>query len=260
MKNDMHKVILITGATSGFGRAIALKFAENGYDCIVTGRRKNLLDQLAEEIKERFKTEVLPLSFDVRDLTGMEKAIDMLAGKWRGIDVLVNNAGLAAGLNPVHEGVIDDWERMIDTNIKGLLFMTRLVAPLMVARNRGHIINIGSVAGKEVYPNGNVYCGTKFAVDAITRGTRIDLVGKNIRVTHIAPGAANTEFSLVRFKGDQNRASQVYNGFTPLMAEDIAEVTWYVTTMPDHVNINELVIMPAAQANATTIVRKQDER
>ncbi|NQV02943.1 MAG: SDR family NAD(P)-dependent oxidoreductase, partial [Bacteroidia bacterium] len=164
-------------------------------------------------------------------------------------------AGLAAGLNPIHEGVIDDWEQMIDTNIKGLLYMTRLVAPIMVARGKGHIINIGSIAGRETYPNGNVYCGSKSAVDAITKGTRIDLLTHGIKVTQIAPGAADTEFSLVRFKGDEERASHVYDGFTPLSAEDVAQVTYYVTTMPDHVNINDLVIMPTAQANATTIVR-----
>ena len=253
----MNKTILITGATSGFGRAIAVKFAENGYDCIITGRRKELLEELEDELRETFNTDVLTLHFDVRKLEEAEKAIATLTDKWKDIDVLVNNAGLAVGLNPVHEGVIDDWERMIDTNLKGLLYMTRLIAPLMVARKRGHIINIGSVAGKEVYPNGNVYCGSKFAVDAITKGTRIDLLSHGIKVTQIAPGAADTEFSLVRFKGDKERAGHVYDGFTPLYAEDIAEVTYYVTTLPDHVNINDLVIMPTAQANATTIVRRE---
>ncbi|TSA27697.1 MAG: SDR family NAD(P)-dependent oxidoreductase [Bacteroidetes bacterium] len=252
----MHKVILITGATAGFGRAIAVKFAENGYDCIITGRRKELLEELEDELRQTFNADVLPLHFDVRKLDEVEKAIGSLSGKWRDIDILVNNAGLAAGLHPVHEGVIDDWERMIDTNIKGLLYMTRLVAPLMAARNQGHIINIGSIAGKEIYPNGNVYCGTKSAVDAITKGTRIDLVSHNIKVTQIAPGAANTEFSLVRFKGDRERAGHVYDGFIPLFANDVAEVTYYVTILPDHVNINDLVIMPTAQANATTIVRR----
>lgn len=254
----MNKTVLITGATAGFGRAIAVKFAEHGYRCIITGRRKDLLKELEHELQQTFNTEVLALQFDIRRLTEVEKAIGSLPDDWKDIDVLVNNAGLAVGLNPVHEGVIDDWERMIDTNVKGLLYMTRFVAPLMVERKKGHIINIGSIAGKELYPNGNVYCGSKFAVDAITKGTRIDLLSHGIRVTQIAPGAADTEFSIVRFKGDQERASHVYDGFKPLSAEDVAQVTYWVTTMPDHVNINDLVIMPTAQANATTIVRKYE--
>jgi NADP-dependent 3-hydroxy acid dehydrogenase YdfG len=251
----MQKTILITGATAGFGKAIAEKFAGEGHNLILTGRRKALLDTIADELMQRHAIDVLPLSFDVRRQPEVEKAIASLSEKWRNIDVLVNNAGLAAGLNPLHEGKIDDWERMIDTNIKGLLYMTRCVAPIMVERRQGHIINIGSIAGKEVYPMGNVYCGSKFAVDAITRGTRIDLVAHNIKVTHIAPGAANTEFSLVRFNGDRQRADSVYNGFTPLQADDVAEVVWYVTTLPPHVNINDLVIMPTAQASAVTIHR-----
>ncbi len=253
----MHKTVLITGATAGFGRAIAVKFAENGYRCIITGRRKELLTELEHELRQTFNTDVLALQFDIQKLEEVEKAVESLTDDWKHIDVLVNNAGLAAGLNPIHEGVIDDWERMIDTNIKGLLYMTRLVAPMMVARGKGHIINIGSIAGKETYPNGNVYCGSKFAVDAITKGTRIDLLSHGIKVTQIAPGAAETEFSLVRFNGDVERATHVYDGFTPLSAEDIAEVTYYVTTMPDHVNINDLVIMPTAQASATNLVRRE---
>ena len=249
----MKKTILITGATSGFGKATALKFAENGHNLIITGRRKVLLDELAKEMITTFNIEVLPLCFDVRYLKEVEKAITGLSEKWKKIDVLVNNAGLAAGLSPIHEGVVDDWEQMIDTNVKGLLYMTRLVSPLMVARKQGHIINIGSIAGKEVYPMGNVYCGSKFAVDAITKGTRIDLVQHHIKVTHIAPGAANTEFSLVRFKGDKDRADNVYKGFIPLSATDVADAVFYVTTLPDHVNINDLVIMPANQASAMNI-------
>ncbi len=246
----MPKLILITGATAGFGRAIARKFAENGNNLIITGRRQDRLDDLARELTGKYNIEVLPLCFDVRKLPEVETAIASLAGSWRDIDVLVNNAGLAVGLNPVHEGVIDDWERMIDTNVKGLLYMTRLVSPLMVARKQGHIINIGSIAGREVYPMGNVYCGSKFAVDAITKGTRIDLVAHNIKVTQIAPGAAETEFSMVRFKGDETRAGSVYKGFTPLSAGDVADVVFYVTTLPGHVNINDLVLMPTAQASA----------
>ena len=246
----MSKIIFITGATAGFGRAIAHKFAENGHNLIITGRRKGLLDELAKELITTFGVDVLPLCFDVRKLEEVEQSIAGLPDKWKPVDVLVNNAGLAVGLNPVHEGVLDDWERMIDTNVKGLLYMTRYISPLMVARKQGHIINIGSVAGKEVYPMGNVYCGSKFAVDAITKGTRIDLVAHNIKVTQIAPGAAETEFSLVRFKGDRERAGNVYNGFTPLKAEDIADAVFYVTTLPGHVNINDLVLMPTSQASA----------
>jgi NADP-dependent 3-hydroxy acid dehydrogenase YdfG len=252
----MIKIIFITGATAGFGRAIARKFAENGNNLIITGRRKALLEELAKELIINYNVEVLPLCFDVRKLKEVEEAVAGLPERWRNIDVLVNNAGLAAGLSSIHEAVVDDWERMIDTNIKGLLYMTRFVSPLMVARKHGHIINIGSIAGKEVYPMGNVYCGSKFAVDAITKGTRIDLVSHNIKVTQIAPGAANTEFSLVRFKGDKDRADNVYKGFTPLSAEDIAEAVYYVTTLPDHVNINDLVLMPTAQASAVNIHKK----
>ena len=246
----MKKIVLVTGTTSGFGKAIALKFAENGHKLIITGRRKDRLEELKKKLEEDYKTEVLALCFDVRKSSEVEKAIQSLPEPWKAIDVLVNNAGLAAGMGPVHEGVLDDWERMIDTNMKGLLYMTRFVAPLMVARKQGHIINIGSVAGKEVYPNGNVYCGSKFGVDAITKGTRIDLVSHNIKVTQVAPGAANTEFSLVRFNGDQQRADNVYKGFKPLSAEDVAEVVYYTTTLPEHVNINDLVLMPTAQASS----------
>jgi len=246
----MSKLILITGATAGFGRAIARKFAENGSNLILTGRRQERLDELVRELTGEYNIEVLPLCFDLRKLGEVEAAVASLTGSWRDIDVLVNNAGLAVGLSPVHEGVIDDWERMIDTNVKGLLYMTRLVSPLMVARQQGHIINIGSIAGREVYANGNVYCGSKFAVDAITKGTRIDLVAHNIKVTQIAPGAAETEFSLVRFKGDEARAGNVYKGFTPLSPGDVAGVVYYVTTLPGHVNINDLVLMPTAQASA----------
>ena len=250
-------IVLITGATSGFGKAIAGKFAAEGHHLIITGRRKVLLDELARDLVLTHGIEVLPLCFDVRKLNEATQAVSGLPEKWKNIDVLVNNAGLAVGMNPIHEGVIDDWERMIDTNVKGLLYMTRLVAPLMVARKQGHIINIGSIAGKEVYPNGNVYCGSKFAVDAISKGTRIDLVTHGIKVTHIAPGAANTEFSLVRFKGDQDRADHVYDGFQPLTAGDVAGVVYYVTTLPAHVNINDLVLVPTAQASAVNFHKRQ---
>lgn len=252
----MTKIVFITGATAGFGRAIALKFAQTGNNLIITGRRKVLLEELAKELVTAYNVEALPLCFDVRKLREVEEAVAALPERWRNIDILVNNAGLAAGLSSIHEAVVDDWERMIDTNIKGLLYMTRFISPLMVARKHGHIINIGSIAGKEVYPMGNVYCGSKFAVDAITKGTRIDLVSHNIKVTQIAPGAANTEFSLVRFKGDKDRADNVYKGFTPLSAGDIADAVYYVTTLPAHVNINDLVLMPTAQASAVNIHKK----
>jgi NADP-dependent 3-hydroxy acid dehydrogenase YdfG len=252
----MKKTILITGATSGFGKAIATRFAKEGNDLIITGRREALLTEFADELRKDYKVEVLSLCFDVRENEEVEFAINSLPDEWKDIDVLVNNAGLALGLNPINEGIVDDWERMLDTNVKGLLYMTRYVSPLMVERKKGHIINIGSIAGKEVYPNGNVYCGSKFAVDAITKGTRIDLLPHNIKVTQVAPGAANTEFSIVRFKGDQPRADSVYNGFTPLNAEDVAEVVWYVTSLPPHVNINDLVIMPTAQASSMHFHKK----
>lgn len=246
----MNRIVLITGSTSGFGRAIARKFAQEGDHVIITGRRGDRLHDLAEEIRAEFSVKVLPLSFDVRQLDACENAVKNLPEEWRNIDVLVNNAGLAVGLNPIHEAVIDDWDRMIDTNVKGLLYMTRLISPIMVERKQGHIINIGSIAGREVYPNGNAYCGSKFAVNAISKATRIDLVAHHIKVTEILPGAAETEFSLVRFKGDEERAANVYKGFTPLSAEDVADVVYYVTSLPQHVNINELVLMPTAQASS----------
>jgi hypothetical protein len=246
----MKKIILVTGATSGFGKAIATRFAQDGNDIIITGRRKERLDDLKERLEKEFGSKVLTLCFDVRKLQEVEQAVATLPEPWKAIDILVNNAGLAVGLNPVQEGVVDDWERMIDTNIKGLLYMTRVVSPLMVARGKGHIINIGSIAGREVYPNGNVYCGSKFAVDAITKGMRIDLLPYGIKVTQVAPGAADTEFSLVRFKGDKTRADNVYKGFTPLSGEDVAEVVFYCANQPAHVNINDLVIMPTDQASS----------
>ena len=252
----MKKTILITGATSGFGAAIARRFAQAQHRLILTGRREHLLDELTKELINNWSVEVFPLMFDVRKHKQVEEAIETLPENWRKIDVLINNAGLAVGLDPIHKGVVDDWERMIDTNIKGLLYMTRAVAPLMVERNHGHIINIGSIAGKEIYPMGNVYSGSKFAVDAISKGTRVDLLPHSIKVTHIAPGAANTEFSMVRFKGDKARAESVYHGFKPLLAEDVAEAVYYVTTLPEHVNINELVIMPTAQASAVHFHKK----
>lgn len=250
------KTALITGASAGFGKATAELFAANGWNLIICGRRKVRLDVLERQLKEKFGVEVLSLSFDIRNNDDVKKAISSLSGKWTSIDLLLNNAGLASGLSTIQEGSIDDWEQMIDTNVKGLLYMTRCVAPMMTERKQGHIINIGSIAGKEVYANGNVYCASKHAVDALTKAMRIDLLPHNIRVTQIAPGMAETEFSIVRFKGDDERAKSVYKGLEPLRAEDIAETVWWVANRPAHVNINDIVIMPAAQANSTTVIRK----
>ncbi|HZL76416.1 MAG TPA: SDR family oxidoreductase [Bacteroidales bacterium] len=244
----MGKIIMITGATSGFGRATALKFAQNGYDVIITGRRKERLDELEKELV-KFKVKILPLNFDVRKNSDVAKVINNLPDEWKNIDILVNNAGLAAGLDHVNEGNTDDWDRMIDTNVKGLLYVTRAVSPLMVARNKGHIFNIGSIAGKSAYENGNVYCATKSAVDSLTRSMRIDLLKHNIKVTQIAPGMAETEFSLVRFHGDEARASTVYKGIDALTAGDIADAIYYCATLPAHVCINDLVITPTQQAD-----------
>jgi 3-hydroxy acid dehydrogenase / malonic semialdehyde reductase len=246
----MSKIVFITGATSGIGLSCARKFAENGCDLIITGRRKERLEKIAAELTQKYQVKVQSLNFDVRDKDAVQEAVASLSPEWSKIDVLVNNAGLAVGMSTVQEGVFDDWERMIDTNIKGLLYISRAVLPGMVDRKSGHVINIGSIAGKEVYPNGNVYCATKHAVDALTKGIRIDTVKHGIRVTQIAPGAVETEFSVVRFKGDQGKADNVYKGFEPLHPEDIAGVSWFVTTLPAHVNINDLTIMPTAQASA----------
>lgn len=249
-------IAFITGASAGFGKATAELFASHGWDIVITGRRKTRLELLERQLKEKFNIEVLTLSFDVRSQEEVKKAIDSLPEKWKLIDLLVNNAGLAAGLGPIQDGLISDWEEMIDTNIKGLLYMTRAIAPMMVKNGKGHIVNIGSIAGKEVYSNGNVYCATKHAVDALTKATRIDLVQHGIKVTQIAPGMAETEFSIVRFKGDDEKAKNVYRGLQPLSAQDIAETIWWVANRPAHVNINDIVIMPTAQANSTTAVRK----
>jgi len=246
----MSKIALITGATAGIGEATAFKLAEEGINLIITGRREARLHQLKNKL-EQLNVRVLPRSFDVRDEQAVKIALGSLPEEWQKIDILVNNAGLAAGMNALHEGDSDDWDRMIDTNVKGLLYVTRAVTPGMVARRRGQIINIGSIAGKEVYPKGNVYCATKHAVDALTKGMRIDLLPYGIRVTQICPGAVETEFSLVRFHGDAVRAGKVYEGFENLVANDIAECIHFVVTRPPHVNINDMVVMPTAQATAT---------
>lgn len=252
----MNKIIMITGATSGFGKATALKFAGNGYNIIITGRRKERLDELEKELLENRKIRVLSLNFDVRNREEVEAVISKLPEEWKNIELLVNNAGLAVGMDHIDKGNIDDWERMIDTNIKGLLYVTRAVAPLMVDRNRGHIFNIGSIAGKENYENGNVYCASKAAVDSLSRSMRIDLLRNNIKVTNIAPGMADTEFSIVRFKGDQEKADGVYKGIDALTGKDIADVIYFCATLPEHVCINDLVITPTQQAGVNHNYRK----
>lgn len=247
---------MITGATSGIGRATALALATNGYDVIITGRRNDLLKELETEIRTKKNADVLSLNFDVRDFQIVSDAIAGIPQRWQKIDVLINNAGLAVGFSPLHEGVVDDWERMIDTNVKGLIYVSRQVIPLMIQHNTGHIVNIGSIAGKEAYPNGNVYCASKYAVDALTKSMRMDLLKHKIKVTQIAPGMVDTEFSLVRFKGDTDKAEKVYEGFTPLFSDDIADAIVYVVTRPAHVNINDMLIMPTAQASATQVLRE----
>ena len=246
----MNKTALITGATSGIGRATAITLSQNNFDVIITGRRKELLEDLEKEIKAKSSNKIYILNFDVRNKEEVFNAIDSLPAEWKNIDVLINNAGLAVGLEPIQDGDIDDWERMIDTNVKGLLYMSRKVLPLMVARKSGHVINIGSTAGKEAYQNGNVYCGTKHAVDAISKGMRIDLLPHKIKVTEINPGMVETEFSVVRFKGDEEKAGKVYQGFTPLYGYDIADAILYVLTRPEHVCINDMIITATAQANS----------
>lgn len=247
----MRKIALVTGATSGIGLATAEMLAASDYDIIITGRRENRLQEASLRLEREFGVRVLPLSFDVRSYNEVDKYLGNLPDKWQHIDVLVNNAGLAVGLNRVDEGVVDDWERMIDTNIKGLLYVTRVVSRYMKEFKCGHIINLCSIAGKEVYPNGNVYCATKHAVDALTKGMRIDLLSFGIKVSQICPGAVETEFSQVRFKGDNEKAANVYKGFVPLTAHDVADAIMYMINCPAHVNINDMVIMPVAQANSS---------
>lgn len=244
-----RKIALVSGATSGFGYAIAKGFAANNFNVIVTGRRADRLNALVEELKNDFGVEALPLCFDIRDKVQVHQAVSSLSNGWKQVNVLVNNAGLAAGLDFFHEAAMDDWEQMIDTNVKGLLYLTRDVLPTMIKRKQGHVINIGSTAGKYVYEKGNVYNATKFAVDALSQAMRIDLLKHNIKVTAVHPGAAETEFSKVRFKGDEQKAASVYKGFQPLTANDVADVVLYCAMLPQHVCINELIVTPTAQAN-----------
>lgn len=248
------KIALITGATSGIGEGCARRFAKGGYNLIITGRNAGKLDALKREL-ESDGTEVLTLAFDVRDREAAKKAVASIPERWSDIDVLINNAGLARGLEPEYQGSFDDWDQMIDTNIKGLLTMTRLIVPGMVERNRGHIINIGSVAGDAAYAGGNVYCATKSAVKAITDGLRIDVADTRLRVTDIKPGLVETNFSNVRFHGDTDRADNVYKGIKPLTGDDIADVCFYVASAPEHVQIAEVLVLATHQANGTVIKR-----
>ncbi len=252
----MIKLALITGATAGIGQACASLFASKGYNLILIGRRTERLHALAEELVKDYRIEVKAIALDVRNKEEVQKQLQLLPEKWKVVDVLINNAGLSQGLDPIHQGSTSDWDTMIDTNIKGLLYVTKVVSNWMVERKQGHIINLGSTAGKETYPNGNVYCATKHAVDSLNKAMRIDLLPYGIKVTGIHPGAVATEFSEVRFKGDKERAKKVYEGFVPLAAKDIADIIWYAVSLPPHVCINDLIVTSTAQATATTILKK----
>lgn len=251
-----QRIALITGATAGIGKETARLLAQNNYNLILTGRRKERLDEVKSELESSYRCKVITLNFDIRIKDETINTLQNIPDEWKAIDVLINNAGLAAGLAPVNSADVDDWEDMIDTNVKGLLYASRVVTPWMIERQTGHIINISSIAGKEAYPNGSVYCGTKHAVSAISKAMRIELMPFGIKVSTIAPGAVETEFSLVRFRGDQQKASKVYEGFSPLMAQDIAETIWFVLSRPQHVNIDDLLIMPTSQASARDFHRK----
>jgi NADP-dependent 3-hydroxy acid dehydrogenase YdfG len=251
-----NRVVFITGASSGIGRSCARAFAQQGARLILAARRVERLNELAVELKRKPGEDILLLALDVRDQPAVERALNGFPAEWAAVDVLVNNAGLSRGLDKLHEGKLDDWEEMIDVNIKGLLYVSRAVIPGMVERGRGHVINIGSIAGRDVYPGGNVYCATKFAVRALSKGLRLDLNGTPIRVSEVAPGMVETEFSLVRFRGDRERAEKVYQGLTPLSPDDIADAVVYCATRPSHVNISEIVVMPTDQASATMVHRK----
>ncbi len=250
------QIAFITGASSGIGKATAETFAKEGANLILNARREDRIIKFSNELKEKYNVEILTLIFDVRNYSLVKTKIDSLPDKWKNIDILVNNAGLARGLDKIYEGSVDDWEEMIDTNIKGLLYVTREILPLMVKNSKGHIINIGSTAGHDVYPNGNVYCATKFAEKALSQAMRIDLLDKKIKVTSIDPGMVETEFSIVRFHNDEERAKKVYENVTPLKAEDIAEIILFAVSRPYHVNINQVIVTPINQANSNFTFRE----
>lgn len=253
-----NKIVLITGASSGIGKSCAYQFAEAGADVIISARRVNRLSEIAEDLKEKFNVNVHTLELDVRNYEEVKRKIENLPGEWKNIDILVNNAGLARALNKVHEYDVQDWEEMIDTNIKGLLYVTRTVVGGMVERGSGHIINIGSTAGHEAYGGGSVYCGTKHFVNAVSKSFKIDLLGTGVRVSSVDPGMVETEFSIVRFKGDEEKAANVYKGFTPLTADDVADAVLYCATRPPHVNINEIILTSKDQGNSFIVHKKND--
>lgn len=252
----MNKIALITGASSGIGEACAHVFAREGFKLVLTGRQADKLENLASALNIQYQTEVAVATFDIRDKAAVQHNLETLPESWKKVDVLINNAGLSQGLEPINQGNPEDWDVMIDTNIKGLLYASKVVSNWMIANGSGHIVNLGSIAGKEVYPNGNVYCATKHAVDALNKAMRVDLLPQGIKVSAINPGAVETNFSNIRFKGDTDRAKKVYEGFEPLVAADIAETIWFIVSRPAHVNINDLTIMPTAQANAVNFARK----
>ncbi len=253
-----NQIVLITGASSGIGTACAKIFAGAGAKLILVARRLERLQQLADTLSQDFNTEVHLLELDVRDRSAVESAVSTLPPSWSDIDILINNAGLSRGLDKLHEGSFTDWEEMIDTNIKGLLYLSRYVVPGMVSRSRGHVVNLGSIAGHQTYPGGNVYCATKAAVRAISEGLKQDLLGTPVRVTSVDPGMVETEFSQVRFHGNAQRANQVYQGLTPLTPDDVADVIFFCVTRSPHVNINEVVLMPVDQASATLVNRRPE--
>ncbi len=257
METLKNKIVFITGATSGIGKACAESFASEGAKLILIARRENLLTDIKNELYVKHNTETLTITLDVRNRNEVQKVVTSLPDPWKNIDILVNNAGLAKGMNKIYEDDIDNWEDMIDTNIKGLLYVTRAIVPGMVERENGHIINIGSTAGHEAYPKGHVYCATKHAVNAITKGLRMDVVDKNIRVSTVDPGAVETNFSVVRFSGDKEKAKNVYKGLTPLTGSDVAEAVLFCATRPPHANIAEIILMPTQQASAMVFHRKE---
>jgi len=250
------RTALITGATSGIGEACAHLFAQQGYRMILVARKQDKLEKIAKHFADKYAVEIKTLIADVRDKVAVTDVLEGLPGDWKQVDVLVNNAGLSLGLEPIDQGDTSDWDTMIDTNVKGLLYVTKIVSNWMISNQKGHIVNIGSTAGKEVYPGGNVYCATKHAVDALNKGMRIDLVPHGIKVTAVNPGMVETEFSKTRFKGDEARADKVYEGLEPLMAQDIADAIWYAVSRPAHVNIDDMIIRPTAQANSYVVHRK----
>ncbi|MBD1871141.1 SDR family oxidoreductase [Cyanobacteria bacterium FACHB-471] len=258
MASIQNQIVLITGASSGIGAACARAFAAAGAKLILAARRLDRLESLAAELTEKHSAQVHLVQLDVGDRTQVESALNALPNSWHTVDILINNAGLSRGLDKLHEGSIEDWEEMIDTNVKGLLYITRSVVPGMVERGQGHVINIGSIAGHQTYPNGNVYCATKAAVKALSEGLKMDLLGTPIRVSAVDPGMVETEFSEVRFHGDTERASKVYQGLTPLTPEDVADTILFCATRPAHVNISEVLLVPTEQASATLVYRQQN--